>query len=132
MKFRLINLKFLGDERGKLAAFEKNTNVPFDVKRVFYIWGTTNDCSRGCHANKESEFLLVTINGSCYIKVNDGRNSDVFILDTPSKALYLDKMVWKEMYNFSPDAILLILSNEKYNENEYIRDYKKFLEMVND
>lgn len=86
---------------------------------------------RGNHANKDSHFILVCVKGSCKVLVNDGENQAKFTLDSPKKALYLNKMVWKEMYDFSKDAILLVLTNTLYNENEYIRSFEDFLVLVN-
>ena len=97
-KYELLELKSFGDERGYLISFQKDINVPFDVKRVFYIYDTKSDVARGCHANRNSQFLLVVINGSCRIKIDDGQNQDDILLNKPHQALFLDKMVWKEMY----------------------------------
>ncbi len=128
--YELIDLHSLGDDRGQLIVFEKGVNCPFDVKRVFYIFDTKYDMSRGCHANKNSEFLLVVINGSCRVKIDNGKEQSDVLLNRPDKGLYLNKMVWKEMYEFSYNAVLMVLSNMPYHEEEYIRDYDKFKEMI--
>lgn len=104
--------------------------MDFDVKRVFYIYGTTDGTRRGVHANRDSEFLMVVISGSCKVLVDDGHKKEIIELNHPNQALYLDKMVWKEMYDFSYNSVLLVISNQKYNEYEYIRDYNKFLKEV--
>ena len=132
MNYNIIDLRSFGDERGSLIAFEKGSNVPFDVKRAFYIYDTRGDVARGCHANRNSEFLLVVINGSCRVKIDDGKIQDDILLNKPHQALYLNKMVWKEMYEFSHNAVLLVLSSELYDEAEYIRDYENFLKEVTD
>ena len=131
MNYRIIDLKTFGDERGKLVSFEKDCNCNFDIKRAFYIFDTKGNASRGCHANRNSEFLLIPINGSCRVKVDDGKNKTDVILNNPHKALYLNKMIWKEMYEFSYNAILLVLTNTLYDEKEYIRNYNEFLKEVN-
>jgi len=131
MNYKLINMQTFGDERGHLISMQDNTNCPFDVKRAFYIFDTKPGVVRGAHANRNSEFCLIAINGSCKIKVDDGKKQEIVELNNPKTALYLDKMLWKEMYDFSYNAILLVLANTLYDENEYIRDYDEFLKEVN-
>lgn len=126
MSYKIFTLKNFGDERGSLIPIEKGNNCPFDVKRAFYIYGTTEGTIRGVHANKFSEFLMIVISGSCKVLIDDGKERKIVELNHPNQALYLDKMVWKEMYDFSYNSVLLVLSNETYNENEYIRDYDVF------
>ena len=130
MNYKLIDLKVFGDERGHLISFQKDNNCPFDVKRSFYIFDTKPGVARGAHANRNSEFLLIPINGSCKVKITDSKNTEIVELNTPHQALYLDKMLWKEMYDFSYNAILLVLTNTYYDENEYIRNYDEFLNEV--
>ncbi len=130
MNYKLIDLNSFGDARGKLIALEKGRNCPFDVKRVFYIFDTTENVVRGGHANRNSEFLFVPICGSCRIKIDNGYKTIDVLLNNPSKALYLDKMLWKEMYDFSCNAILLVLTNTTYDENEYIKNYDTYLKEV--
>lgn len=131
MDYKLIDLNVNGDSRGHLISFEKGSNCPFDVKRAFYIFDTKPNIARGAHANKNSEFMLIPISGSCKVKVDDGKNSQIIELNSPHHGLYLNKMLWKEMYDFSYNAILLVLASTYYDENEYIRDYNQFLKEVN-
>lgn len=129
--FKLIDLIVHGDERGKLVALEKNVNCPFEIKRAFYIYATDKSVkARGCHANKNSEFLFVALSGSCKVIVDDGNERREFVLDNPETALWMNKMTWKEMTDFSDNAVLLVLSSEKYDINEYIRDYNEFLKGI--
>lgn len=130
MNYKLINIKSFGDERGHLISFEKDKNCPFEVKRTFYIFDTVPGIVRGAHANRNSEFVLISISGSCKIKIDNGKKQEIVELNTPHKALYLDKMLWKEMYDFSYNAILLVLTNTNYDEKEYIRNYDEFLKEV--
>ncbi len=131
MDYGLFDLKVFGDNRGHLVSFEKNVNLPFEVKRAFYIFDTKPLIARGQHANRNSEFCMIAINGSCKVKITTGGGiSTTVSLDTPHKALYLNKMVWKEMYDFSYNAILLVLTNTHYDESEYIRNYDDFLKEV--
>ncbi len=106
-KFRILEFSEYGDENGNLVAIENNKNIPFEVKRLFYIYGTKNKVIRGQHANKYSEFILVNVAGKCEVLVDDGIKKENIILDKPYKALYLDKMVWKDMHSFSQDSVLL-------------------------
>jgi dTDP-4-dehydrorhamnose 3,5-epimerase-like enzyme len=130
-KYEIVKLNAFCEPRGSLIAFQKNVNCPFDVKRCFYIFDTKkSDTLRGVHANKHSEFLLVVISGSCRVRIDTGFEKAEVLLNNPMEALYLNKMVWKEMFEFSHNAVLMVLSNELYDEKEYIRDYKTFLDLV--
>ena len=126
MNYELINLNVFGDDRGHLISLQKNNNCPFEIKRAFYIFDTKPGIARGAHANRNSEFLLIAVNGSCKVKIDNGIKQEIVSLDSPTKALYLDKMLWKEMYDFSYNAMLLVLTNTHYDESEYIRDYDNF------
>lgn len=129
--YELNQIKSFGDERGHLISFEKDKNCPFEVKRCFYIFDTNgSNVVRGAHANRFSKFLMVALTGSCKVRVDTGRQTEEFVLDNPHNALFMDKMVWKEMYDFSSDCVLMVLSNEIYNENEYIRNYEEFKELI--
>lgn len=128
--YKILKFPQLGDERGHLVVVEGNKDIPFDIKRIFYIYGSDKDVVRGQHANRLSEFALINISGRCDVFVDDGRNQETIILDKPHQGIYLNKMVWKNMFNFSKDAILLVLSNEYYNSKEYIRDYEEFKKII--
>lgn len=129
-KYKLISFPQLGDNRGHLVVIEGNKNIPFEMKRMFYIYGTLPDVIRGQHANKNSEFVLINLAGSCKIKVDDGEYQEIIVLDKPHEGIYLDKMVWKDMYDFSKDSILLVLSNYSYDSTEYVRDYEEFKKIM--
>lgn len=120
-----------GDERGWLVVIEGQKNVPFDIERLFYIYGSDSTVVRGKHANRKSEFVLINVCGSCKVKVQDGLgHEEVFVLDRPHMGIYLPKMLWKDMYDFSEDSILLCLSSEKYDAGEYIRDFEEYKRIV--
>ena len=128
MKPFLLNFPQRGDERGWLVVAEGNKDVPFDIRRIFYIYGTDSDVVRGQHANRNSEFVLVNVAGSCKVRTRDGRGNDqVFELNRPNMGLFIPRMVWKDMYDFSTDSILLCLASETYDPHEYIRDYDAFV-----
>ena len=137
-KYQILNrkkpvmLEFVqrGDERGHLVVVEGAIDVPFSIKRVFYIYGSSADVVRGKHANRNSEFVLVNVAGKSKIKTETA-NGDItiFNLDRPHTGIYIPKMIWKEMYDFSPDSVLLCLSSEHYDAKEYIRDYDEFVKV---
>ncbi len=129
--FEVLTFVPIGDERGQLVALEGNQHIPFDIKRVFYVYGTSGDKARGCHANKKTRFVIISLSGNCIISVNDGKKVEDIKLDTKTKGLYLDCMVWKEMHSFSDDCILLVLCSEFYDSTEYIHDLEQFLTLVN-
>lgn len=125
-KHKLLSFPQLGDDRGHLVVVEGMKNIPFEIKRMFYIYGTKENVIRGQHANRKSEFVLINLAGSCKIKVDDGKNEEIITLDKAHEGIYLDKMVWKDMYDFSKESILLVLSNQSYDPEEYVRDYTEF------
>lgn len=126
-KYKIIEFKEYGDEKGNLVVAEgSGFDVPFDIRRVFYIYGSDPNIKRGNHANKYTQFVLINVSGSSKVLVDDGEKKEVIVLDKPRMGLYLGTMVWKEMYDFSPDSVLLVLASEHYIESEYIRDYDEF------
>lgn len=127
---KFIEFKQLGDNRGNLVVLEGNQNIPFDIKRVFYIYGSDKDVIRGQHANRNSEFVLINVCGCSKVKVDDGMSIKIFELDRPHTGIYLPKMIWKDMFDFSSDSVLLVLSSECYNEKEYIRNYDDYKNIV--
>ena len=130
-QYKIINFKDLGDERGNLVVIEgEGMDIPFDIKRVFYIYGSDDTVVRGQHANKETEFLLVNVGGKSKVRVDNGTESVVIELDRPGMGLYLPPMLWKDMYDFSPDSILLVLASRHYDGNEYIRDHDEYIKLM--
>ena len=119
-----------GDERGKLVVVEGLKDIPFQIARIFYIYGSDREVVRGCHANRKSEFVLINVCGSSKVKVMGGKEEQVVVLDKPHTGVYLPRMVWKEMYDFSQDSILLCLASEAYDPTEYIRDYGEYLKEI--
>lgn len=129
-KHYLFELKPFSDEDGFLSVIEEEKQIPFKIKRIFYEYGVGRNSLRGKHANKNSQFCLIAVSGSCDVIVEDGISKTSYKLDNPNKVLYLDKMVWKTMTNFSDNCVLLVLSDCLYDKNEYIRDYDKYLELI--
>ncbi len=127
---KLIDFTPLGDDRGSMVALEANKIVPFDIKRVYYIFGTKAGVARGFHAHKALKQVAVCVAGSCRMLLDDGENKAEVLLDSPLQGLVIESMVWREMHQFSPDCILLVLASEHYDEADYIRDYDDFLKVV--
>ena len=128
---RMLEFSQRGDERGKLVIIEGMQDIPFDIKRVFYIYGSDGQVVRGQHANRRSEFVLINVSGTSKVRVRDGRgNEALFCLNRPHTGIYLPSMVWKDMYDFSPDSVLLVLASEHYDSEEYIRDYDQYVKEI--
>ena len=126
----IIEFADLGDERGKLVVVEGGQSIPFDIKRVFYIYGSDSTIVRGRHANRDSEFVLINVAGKSKVRVTDGTEELIINLDRPMSGVYIPKMVWKDMYDFSQDSVLLVLASTHYNGSEYIRDYDEYLAII--
>ena len=127
---KLIEFPPLGDDRGSLVALEANKTVPFDVKGVYYIFGTKPGVARGFHAHKELKQVAVCVTGSCCMLLDNGRHKEKILLDSPTKGLVIEDLVWREMHDFTPDCVLLVLASEHYDEADYIRNYDDFLKAV--
>jgi len=126
----IIEFKDLGDERGKLVVIEGGIAIPFDIQRVFYIYGSDSTVVRGQHANKESEFILINVAGKSKVRITDTHEEFVVNLDRPMMGVYIPKMIWKDMYDFSSDSVLLILASTHYDGSEYIRDYDEYKKII--
>lgn len=126
-RFRLLEFKEIGDERGALVALESYKNIPIEVKRVYYIYDTPVDQERGFHAHIELKQVAVCLKGSVDILMDDGVFKETITLDHPSKGLVIDTMQWHVMSNFSSDCVLLVMANDEFKESDYIRDYAEFI-----
>lgn len=130
-RVRMIDFKQCGDARGHLVIVEGMQDVPFEIKRIFYIYGSDATVVRGQHANRKSQFVLINVAGTSKVRVKDGLgNEAVFALNRPHTGIYLPRMVWKDMYDFSEDSVLLCLASEHYDAAEYIRNYEEFEELM--
>lgn len=124
--YKLMDFKTLGDERGSLIALEENYNAPFEIKRVYYIFDTKEKVRRGYHAHVDLKQIAIAVKGSCTFVLDDGNIRDELILNNPNKGLFIEGLIWREMYDFSDDCVLVVLASEHYNESDYIRDYQTF------
>lgn len=124
---KLLQFPQLGDERGHLVVVEGQMNVPFEIRRVFYIYGSDSNVIRGQHANRFTDFVLINVNGTSKVKIIDGNGVQYVVnLDNPHHGIYLPHMLWKDMYDFSSDSVLLCLASTHYDGSEYIRDLNEF------
>lgn len=119
-----------GDDRGQLVALEEFKDIPFDIKRVYYMYDTVDGVVRGKHAHKNLQQILICIHGSCKILLDDGTEKEIVPLDKPNEGLYVSNAMWREMFDFSSDAVLMVLASEFYDESDYIRNYEDFLAYV--
>ena len=130
-QIKILEFSDLGDERGNLVVVEGcGVDIPFSIKRVFYIYGSDAEVIRGRHANRKTEFVLINVSGKSKVKVDNGYEQRIIDLDRPRMGLYLSTMVWKDMFEFSPDSVLLVLASEHYDAEEYIRNYDDFLREI--
>lgn len=125
-----FKFKKLGDGRGELIAIEALKDVNFEIKRVYYIFNTKEGVRRGFHAHKNLNQMAIAVRGSCKFLVDNGIQKNHFLLDDPGKGLFLNGHLWREMYDFSPDCVLMVLADQYYDENDYIRNYDDFKNLV--
>ena len=130
-KVKMLEFPQNGDERGHLVIVEGEKDIPFAIKRAFYIYGSDKDVVRGQHANRRTEFVLINVAGKSKVKIKDGEGNEIiFCLNRPHTGLYIPTMVWKDMYDFSEDSVLLCLASEHYDPTEYIRDYDEYVKEI--
>ncbi|KGR90039.1 dTDP-6-deoxy-3,4-keto-hexulose isomerase [Ureibacillus massiliensis 4400831 = CIP 108448 = CCUG 49529] len=127
VKSQIIQINSLSDERGSLSVIESNKQIPFEIRRVFYIFSTKENIRRGFHAHYKTRQALVSVSGTCKVFLDNTIRKEEVILDSPNKVLILEPNDWHEMYDFSDDCVLLVLASEHYDSNDYIRDYDEFV-----
>ena len=119
-----------GDDRGMLVALEEFNDIPFEIKRVYYMYDTKKGVHRGFHAHKNLQQILICIHGSCKVLLDNGKEKKIISLEKPYEGLYVSNKMWREMYDFSSDAVLMVLASEIYKEDDYIRNYDEFLKFI--
>lgn len=119
----MVDFKVYHDKWGHLVPVEENATIPFTIKRVYYIFGVEQGVRRGFHSHRELNQALVCVHGQVKILVKTPEEEETVLLRNPSEALLIGPMVWREMYDFSEDAVLLVMASEHYDEADYIRDY---------
>ena len=126
-----LNFKALEDERGSLIALEAMKSIPFEIKRVYYLFATKEDVTRGLHAHKALKQVMICVTGNCKVTLDDGVKREIISLDSADKGLLVEGLIWREMCDFSSDCVLLVIASELFKESDYIRSYKEFKELVN-
>ena len=127
MEIKKIQFPTYQNETGTLSFFEAERHIPFDIRRVYYIYDVQGDSRRGFHAHRALEQVLLCIHGSCKILLDNGKEQETVLLDKPNEGLIVENPIWREMYDFSPGAVLLVMASQYYDEADYIRDYDEFL-----
>ena len=130
VKYDLLHFSVHGDHNGSLVALEKGADFPFDIKRVYYIWGTDKNVIRGKHAHRSLEQVVICTSGSCDFILDNGHERETIHLDNPTTGLHIKSNIWREFTNFSPDCVVMVLASEHYDESDYIRDYDTFLKEI--
>lgn len=130
MEVKIVQLEEHGDERGTLISLEQMKNIPFEIKRVYYMFDTVHGVRRGFHAHKCLKQILICVKGNCKILLDDGTEKAEVLLDRPNKGLIIDSHIWREMFDFSEDAVLMVLASELYDEADYIRNYDEFIKYI--
>lgn len=126
----ILDLKHIGNEDiGFLVPIDE-FNIPFDIKRIFYIYDVPQYVSRGSHAYYNTEQILVCLSGSLKVKCFDGEEERIYVLDSPIKSLYVSANIWRETIDHSNNAVLLVISSQEYNEDDYIKNYTEFLNLL--
>lgn len=121
-----------GDDRGMLVALEELKDIPFEIKRVYYMYDTLEGVRRGYHAHKALQQILIAIHGSCKIHLDNGNETAEVLLDKPYEGLYISNDMWREMYDFSEDCVLMVLASEYYDEKDYIRNYEDYINYISE
>ncbi len=127
---KIINLPKFSDDRGSLTFIENSNNIPFDIQRIYYLYNIPENKTRGGHGHIRLEQLVIAVKGGFDITLDDATSNKTFHLDSPENGLYICKGIWRDISNFTPDAVCLVLASLPYSENDYIRNYDEFLNFV--
>ncbi len=129
MNIEIIDIPKVEDYRGNLGIIEKNT-IPFEIKRVYYLFDVPSSAQRGGHAHKEQQALMIALSGSFDVLLDDGSDKKTITLNKPDKGLLIRSKTWRELDNFSSGAVCLVISSGEFDEEDYIREYEVFLKYV--
>ena len=130
MEVKMVTLKKHGDDRGLLVAAEGGTEIPFDIKRVYYITNVSDNKRRGFYAHKALRQVMFCISGSCKVMLDDGSEKTDVLLDSPNEGLIIEPKIWHEMFDFSEGAVILVLASGHYDESDYMRNYDVFIDYL--
>lgn len=123
---KLIKFNKVTDGRGNLTFIEYPQNIPFEIKRVYYIYGVDEGIERGFHSHKDLEQILIAVNGNIKIRIKTPNDEEIVELNDPNEGLYIGSMIWREMFDFSDQAVLLVLASHEYDESDYFRNYEEY------
>lgn len=126
----LIHFDPIVDDRGSLIALEASKNIPFEIKRVYYLFSTDTTSIRGLHSHKKLNQVMIAMHGSCVVTLDDGKTKTEYLLDSPNQGLFIGNNIWREMKEFSPESVITVIASDYYDESDYIRDYNEFMKLV--
>lgn len=127
---KILDIETHSDERGSLAVIESMNDIPFDIKRIYYLFSNQEGVVRGKHAHKNLKQVYIAISGSCKVILDDGTKKTEIILDNPMQGIFIDEVIWRELSNLSKDCVLLVLADNVFEEDDYIHDYSEFLSYI--
>ncbi len=127
---RILGVRSFKDERGSLGVIESNLDIPFEIRRIYYLFKNCQDKNRGSHAHKKLKQVYIALSGSCVIEFDDGNKKFEYKLNNPVEGLYIDQVVWREIKNISHDCVLLVLADDFFQEKDYIRNYEEFINYI--
>lgn len=127
---KLIELPKITDPRGNLSVIEGNIHIPFDIKRVFYLYDVPTGSDRGAHAHKQLHQFLICLSGSFDVSIDDGNERNIIHLNRPWQGLHIPPMIWAAEINFDPGSVCLVMASHAYDESDYYRDYNEYLKAV--
>ena len=128
---KIIELPRITDPRGNLTVGEANKNIPFDIKRVYWLYDVPGGECRGGHAHKQIKEILIAVSGSFHVTLDNGKEKQTFLLNHPYQGLLIDTKTWRTLDDFSSGAVCVVLASDFYDENDYIYDYNDFLQYIN-
>ena len=129
MNYKIIDIPKINNTKGNIGVIENDT-IPFDVKRVYYLFDVPSGAKRGGHAHKKLKQVILAISGSFDVVLKDGKSKEIITLNRPDKGLLIENNIWRELENFSSGSVCLVLASEEFSEDDYIRNYKDYLSFL--
>ena len=129
MNYKIIDIPKINNTKGNIGVIENDT-IPFDVKRVYYLFDVPSGAKRGGHAHKKLKQVILAISGSFDVVLKNGKSKEIVTLNRPDKGLLIENNIWRELENFSSGSVCLVLASEEFSENDYIRSYKDYLNFI--